>query len=310
LGASNGKSYTVGHQCGGVRSRPPALANWTAGLVGYSQTISASGGTGGLSFSAPAASLPTGLTLSTAGVLSGTPTATGSYSFTVTATDALGASNGKSYTVVINAAVSITTPAWPMDGGPGPATARRSVPRVVRGECRLALPRSPATGLTLSTAGVLSGTPTATGSYNLHGDRDRRAGCQQWQELHGGHHPAVSITTASLANWTAGLVGYSQTISATGGTGGVSFSAPAASLPTGLTLSTAACSQGHRRQRGSSTFTVTATDALGASKWQELHGGHQSGGVDHRRPAWPTGQRACRLQPDDQRHGWYGGSVV
>jgi len=73
-----------------------------------------------VSFIAPAASLPTGLTLSTAGVLSGTPTATGSYTFTVTASDTLGASNGKSYTVVINAAVSIADrQPGQLDGGPG-----------------------------------------------------------------------------------------------------------------------------------------------------------------------------------------------
>ena len=53
--------------------------------------------------------LPTGLTLSHAGVLSGTPIATGSFSFTVTATDTVGATGSRNYTVTINPAIAITT---------------------------------------------------------------------------------------------------------------------------------------------------------------------------------------------------------
>ena len=57
---------------------------------GYNQTISAVGGTGSLTFSATG-TLPPGLTLSSGGVLTGTPTTAGSYTFTVTATDTVGA---------------------------------------------------------------------------------------------------------------------------------------------------------------------------------------------------------------------------
>src|SRR5262249_33750418 len=45
--------------------------------------------------------LPAGLTLSSLGVLSGTPTLVGTYSFTVTATDATGASTSQSCTLAI-----------------------------------------------------------------------------------------------------------------------------------------------------------------------------------------------------------------
>jgi hypothetical protein len=76
--------------------------------------ISALGGTAPYTFSATGP-VPTGLTLSSGGALSGTPTATGSYAFTVTVTDALGASVGQNYTVAINPPVSLTTttlPSW------------------------------------------------------------------------------------------------------------------------------------------------------------------------------------------------------
>src|SRR5262249_30448272 len=62
------------------------LPNWTANVAGYSQNISATGGTGTFGYSSTG-TLPPGLTLSTSGVLSGTPTNPGTYTFAVTATD-------------------------------------------------------------------------------------------------------------------------------------------------------------------------------------------------------------------------------
>jgi Cadherin-like beta sandwich domain/Putative Ig domain/Secretion system C-terminal sorting domain len=60
------------------------------GAVGsfYSQTITASGGTSPYTYKVTAGLLPDGLTLSNTGTLSGTPTAGGISTFTVTATDA------------------------------------------------------------------------------------------------------------------------------------------------------------------------------------------------------------------------------
>lgn len=60
-----------------------------AGATGlpYSQTLQATGGTGTLHWKLSSGALPQGLSLTPAGVLSGTPTATGSSSFKVTVTD-------------------------------------------------------------------------------------------------------------------------------------------------------------------------------------------------------------------------------
>ncbi len=52
----------------------PSLPNWTVNQPGYSQTITATGGTGSVTFAVTAGTLPTGLTLSSAGALAGTPT--------------------------------------------------------------------------------------------------------------------------------------------------------------------------------------------------------------------------------------------
>lgn len=63
----------------------------------YSQSITASGGTGPYSFAVTSGSLPAGMTLSSVGLLSGTPTTVGSYSFTVTATDANSCTGARAY---------------------------------------------------------------------------------------------------------------------------------------------------------------------------------------------------------------------
>jgi hypothetical protein len=75
---------------------------WTTGTSGYSQTIVGTGGTGALTFSVTGGALPTGLNLNPAsGVLAGTPSAVGSFTFTVTVTDSAAATGSRSFTIVI-----------------------------------------------------------------------------------------------------------------------------------------------------------------------------------------------------------------
>jgi hypothetical protein len=83
----------------------PATSTLPGGTYGtaYAQTISASGGTAAYTYSVSAGSLPTGLTL-TAGTLAGTPTAAGSYSFTITAKDRNSYTGSQTYTLVIHKA--------------------------------------------------------------------------------------------------------------------------------------------------------------------------------------------------------------
>ena len=53
----------------------------------YLQTVTATGGVGTLTFTVSAGALPPGLTLASDGTISGVPTASGLFTFTVTATD-------------------------------------------------------------------------------------------------------------------------------------------------------------------------------------------------------------------------------
>lgn len=72
-------------------TNPPTISttSLSSGTVGtaYSQTLSASGGTSPYTWSVSSGTLPGGLSLSSAGVLSGTPTAAGTFSFTAMVTD-------------------------------------------------------------------------------------------------------------------------------------------------------------------------------------------------------------------------------
>ena len=79
---------------------PATLPDGTVG-VAYNQTITASGGASPYMFSFTG-NLPTGLTLSTSGILSGTPTMAGTYNFTVTATDSSNYTGSQAYTVMIS----------------------------------------------------------------------------------------------------------------------------------------------------------------------------------------------------------------
>jgi hypothetical protein len=73
----------------------------------YSQSFSASGGTGTLSVSYEVTSgaIPKGLTFAISGgtlTISGKPTATGTVTFSLTATDAFGDTTTQTYTLVVS----------------------------------------------------------------------------------------------------------------------------------------------------------------------------------------------------------------
>ncbi len=77
--------------------------------VSYSATLAATGGTGaGYNWSTSAGTLPAGLTLATSGLLSGTPTTAGNFSFTAEVTDSSGTSATASLTLMIASAGPLT----------------------------------------------------------------------------------------------------------------------------------------------------------------------------------------------------------
>jgi len=99
-----GQTFTVTQDalnCPAITVNPSGLPNGFVGTA-YSATFSASGGSGSYTFEVSAGTKPPGLALASGGALTGTPTAQGTYNFTVKATDGSGCSDARSYTVIIS----------------------------------------------------------------------------------------------------------------------------------------------------------------------------------------------------------------
>ncbi|PVM94036.1 putative Ig domain-containing protein, partial [Caulobacter endophyticus] len=237
-------------------------------------TVAATGGTAPVTFAVTTGALPTGLSLNASiGVISGTATAAGAYSFKITATDANGLTDAKTYSGSISAGVAITTTSLPTpllgqayshtvvtSGGTAPVTFA-----VTTG----ALP----TGLSLNASnGVISGKATAAGAYNFAVTAADANGLTDAETYSGTISAGVVITTASLPTPVLGQ-DYSQTVSTTGGTAPVTFAVTTGALPTGLTLnaSTGAIS-GTATAAGAYSFAVTAADADGLTDAETYSG--------------------------------------
>jgi hypothetical protein len=108
---------------------PAALPDGTYGTA-YSQTLTATEGPGGAggpyTIAVTAGALPAGLSLTPGGALTGTPSAAGEFSFTVTASDRFGYTGRQSYTLTIDPAapaVSVTDAGGTYNGQPFSAQA-------------------------------------------------------------------------------------------------------------------------------------------------------------------------------------------
>jgi hypothetical protein len=236
----------------------------------YSEQITSTGGTGTVTFALTSGTLPAGLSFSSSGLVSGTPTATGSSTVTVTATDTVGAKTNQVYTVTVNQAVTLSPTSLPAD------TANTSYSQTIvasggAGGYKYAVTAGalPA-GLTLNTlTGALTGTPTAAGTSNFTvtaTDTTGNTGSQAYTLV---VNPAITITTASLPDGVVNTP-YGQQINATGGTGGLTYTLSSGTLPAGLTLSATGAITGTPTAAGSSTFTVKATDTLNASTTKQF----------------------------------------
>jgi hypothetical protein len=109
-----GQTFTVtqaGASCAPITVSPPTLPTATVG-VPMSVTLTASGGTAPYSWAVTQGSLPPGITLSTGGVLSGTPTLAGNFGFTIDAIDATACVGARDYSLTVLAPVPALPPMW------------------------------------------------------------------------------------------------------------------------------------------------------------------------------------------------------
>ena len=237
-----------------------------AGVLGanYSAQVAATGGVPGYFFAVTAGSLPAGVSLSPNGILTGIPTKTGDYSFTVQVTDFRGSAASAGFLLSIKATPLIITTAPLADTLVGTSfntqfTATGGVPPYAWGSSGTI----PA-GTTFSGSGTLSGTANSAGTFQFTIQVTDSVGTVAAKAY------SINITkqpltiSGSAGNRQVG-VPYSATFGAAGGRTPIySFSAKGG-MPAGLTFPEPLISGTPVvGAEGTYTVIVTVTDAAGA----------------------------------------------
>ena len=213
--------------------------------------------------------LPSGLSLNPAGIITGTPTATSSASFTVQAVDNIGRVTTYPLTLNVNpSALLITTDMLPTGTiGTSYNSLLTSTGGLASYDWTLSSGILPA-GLTLDSNGRIQGTPTVAGIYPLTFTLRDAEGVTTNRTLTLTVNPASNPTTGltpviTTTSFIPGTVGtwYSSNLGATGGYTPYQWRVVSGNLPAGLTIGTNGAVTGVPTTPGIYSFTLEAMDA-------------------------------------------------
>jgi hypothetical protein len=243
----------------------------------YTATLSALGGSGGYSWTVAAGALPSGLTLTPDGAISGSPgAATTTETFTVQATDSANASATQQLTVTITPQVAITAPSAPSlvaNIGNSFILQLQTTPGTGVGSITWALANGSTlpSWLNLSSVGVLSATQVPTTANTTPFTVQAKDSANVTASLPLTLTVPITIVASSLPVADELQSSYSATLTAEGGSGGYTWTVLSGSLPLGLTLAQNGTISGSPSATATTqTFTAKVTDSVGGTATQSF----------------------------------------
>lgn len=252
-----------------VASRPPVIATRDVPVATvaapYSFTLEGGGGTGALEWTLDSGSMPPGLTLTAAGLISGVPGNAGAFPFSVRLSDATGRSTTASLNLTVKPApLKITTESLPDTPGGIVRLVFRATGGTTPYTWTLTGGRLP-NGLSLTPGGILGGQTFDLGKF------DFSLSLKDADGVTAEHSYSLVLTPAPLDLLTdalpGGVVGVAYTIKLSGEGGQQPYLWTAKGLPNGLSLDSASGDiTGAPTLHGTSQVTVELIDAAGASK--------------------------------------------
>ena len=249
----------------------------TRGVL-YNAPLSASGGTGGYSWTLTGGSLPSGLSVIGSGSVGGTASAgaaPGPYNFTVKVTDSSSSVAFQFLTLTLRNAPIVLSPAvLPPGILNGAYNSGVTASGGTGGPYTYSLTGSTPPGIGLNTStGAITGSPTSTGTFNfLIGVSDGSASTPVFtpQSYSITVFPLITISPTTIPSGDA-LSNYSQTFTASGGSGsGYTFSI--IGTPPGMSFNTATGTlSGPPANGGAFAFSITARDSAGFTGTQNYN---------------------------------------
>ena len=235
----------------------------------YSVTVGASGGTPPYSFSLIQGALPAGLSLSPGGLLGGTPTRAGNFSFRVYARDSRGLVGSRNYQLSIAGTVLSLGPDVLPDAQAGQPysamlTALGGTPPYT---FELSYGMWPA-GMRVNSDGSITGTPTSSQPATLAfvvtaTDASGSVGSREFQiQLRAAG--TLTITPTSIPPAVVGQA-YDVVLTAVGGTWPYTFRVASGQIPPGLIFGAQGRIFGTPTQQGAYSFLIEASDSSGGT---------------------------------------------